>query len=162
IPFSVVIAIFRYGLFNIDIIIRRTTQYAIVTGLLLLIYLGSVITLQRIFTTITGQTSTLAIVLSTLLIAAIFLPLRQRVQEVIDRRFYRSKYDAQKTLERFAATVRDETDLDALTAELARVIQETMQPEFVEIWLFSPDHKGGGNSAVPVVRSNFKSINPNE
>ena len=90
--------------------------------------------LQRLLTPFTGQ-SDIAVVLSTLLIAALFLPLRRRVQDVIDRRFFRRKYDAEKTLEAFAATVRNETDLDALTAELVRVIQETMEPETVSVWL---------------------------
>ncbi|MEZ4517229.1 MAG: hypothetical protein R3C44_10450 [Chloroflexota bacterium] len=128
----------RYRLFDIDVIIRRTTSYAILTGLLLLVYFGSVIILQRLLSPITGE-STVAVVLSTLLIAALFLPLRRRVQEVIDRRFFRQKYDAEQVMAEFAATVRDETDLDALTAELVRVIQETMQPEFVSVWLKEPD-----------------------
>jgi hypothetical protein len=135
IPLSFVIAILRYGLFDIELIIRRTTQYALVTGLLALIYFSSVILLQRFLGQLTGDQSTVAVVLSTLLIAALFLPLRRRVQEIIDRRFFRSKYDAQKTLEAFAATVRNETDLDALTDELVRVIDETMQPKFVSVWL---------------------------
>ncbi|MEZ4519963.1 MAG: hypothetical protein R3C44_25095, partial [Chloroflexota bacterium] len=132
------IAVMRYRLFDIDVIIRRTTSYAILTGLLLLVYFGSVIILQRLLSPITGE-STVAVVLSTLLIAALFLPLRRRVQEVIDRRFFRQKYDAEQVLEQFAATVRDETDLDALTAELVRVIRETMQPEFVSVWLKEPE-----------------------
>jgi len=128
------IAMVRHQLYDIDFLIRRTTSYAILTGLLALIYLASVIVLQRLVTPLTG-TSTITVVLSTLLIAALFLPIRRRVQDTIDRRFFRRKYDAQKTLERFAATVRDETDLDALTAELVRVIQETMEPEHVSVWL---------------------------
>ncbi len=136
---SITLGVLRYQLWDIDVLIRRTTSYAIVTGLLVLVYFGSVVVLQRVFTAVTGQTSTIAIVLSTLLIAALFLPLRQRVQTAIDRRFFRSKYDAEKTLEAFAATVRDETDLDALTAELVRVIEETMQPESVTVWLAPPE-----------------------
>jgi hypothetical protein len=127
-------AVLRYRLFDIEVIIRRTTGYAILTALLALVYFGSIVLLQRLLTPFTGQ-SDIAVVLSTLLIAALFLPLRRRVQDVIDRRFFRRKYDAEKTLEAFAATVRNETDLDALTAELVRVIQETMEPETVSVWL---------------------------
>lgn len=128
------IAVMRYRLFDIDVIIRRTTSYAILTGLLVLVYFGSVVVLQRLLSPVTGE-STIAVVLSTLLIAALFLPLRRRVQSAIDRRFFRQKYDAEQVLAQFAATVRDETDLDELTAELVRVIQETMQPELVSVWL---------------------------
>ena len=127
-------AVLRYRLFDIGVIIRRTTAYAILTALLALVYFGSVVVLQRFLTPLTGNTAP-AVVLSTLLIAALFLPLRRRVQDIIDRRFFRRKYDAEKVLARFAATARDETDLDALTAELARVIQETMQPEHVSVWV---------------------------
>lgn len=129
------IAVLRYRLFDIEVIFRRTTAYAILTALLALIYFGSVVLLQRLFGQVTGEQSTAAVVLSTLLIAALFLPLRRRVQSAIDRRFFRRKYDAEKTLEAFAATVRNEPDLDALTTELVRVIQETMQPEHVSVWL---------------------------
>ncbi len=131
---SLGIAVMRYRLFDIDVIIRRTTSYAILTALLALTYFGSVVVLQRLLSPITGE-STAAVVLSTLLIAALFLPLRRRVQATIDRRFFRKKYDAEQVLARFAATARDETDLDALTAELLRVIQETMEPESVSLWL---------------------------
>lgn len=133
-PLGLGVAILRYRLFDIDIIIRKTLQYTIVTGLLALVYFGSIIVLQRLLAPITGE-SDLAVVLSTLLIAALFLPLRRRVQDAIDRRFFRRKYDAEKILQQFAATARDRTDLDALTAELVRVIQETMEPESVSVWL---------------------------
>lgn len=132
---SLVVGLIRYRLFDIDVIIRRTTSYAIITGLLALVYFGSIIILQRLLAPLTGE-SDVAVVLSTLLIAALFLPIRRRVQDVIDRRFNRTRYDAEKTIEAFAATVRNETDLDALTAELLRVIEETMQPETQSIVLF--------------------------
>jgi hypothetical protein len=146
-PITVAIAITRYRLFDIDILIRRTTSYAIVTALLALVYFGSIVVLQRLITPITGE-SDVAVVLSTLLIAALFLPVRRRVQDVIDRRFNRTRYDAEKTLERFAATLRDETDLDALTAELLRIIQETMQPETLSIWLRDPADEGQNGDKV--------------
>lgn len=134
IPITFAVAILRANLWDIDVVIRRTTVYAVLTALLATVYFGSVVVLQRLLSPFTGE-STPAVVLSTLLIAGLFLPLRRRIQDVIDRRFFRRKYDAEKVLQQFAATVRDETDLDALTAELVRVIQETMQPEHVSIWL---------------------------
>ena len=134
-PLSIARAILRYHLWDIDVIIRKTLVYALLTGVLLLVYLASVVGLQGLFTRLTGQDSTLATILSTLLIAVLFLPVRRRLQALIDRRFYRRKYDAQKTLEQFATTARDETDLDRLTAELVRVIQETMEPAHVSVWL---------------------------
>ena len=97
--------------------------------------------LQSIFGRVTGQNSTAAVVLSTLLIAALFMRVRRKVQDLIDRRFNRTRYNAEKTLERFAATARDETDLDALLAELQRVIQETMQPESVSVWMREEGHQ---------------------
>lgn len=137
-PLCIGIAILRYRLFDIDVIIRKTLQYTIVSGLLALVYFGSVVVLEGIFRQLTGQHSTPAIVLSTLAIAALFNPLRRRVQTAVDRRFFRRKYDAEQVLDRFAATVRDETDLDVLLAELVSVIRETMQPEAVSVWL-NPD-----------------------
>jgi len=134
IPISIGVAMLRSNLWDIDVVIRRTTIYAVLTALLALVYFGSVVVLQQVLSPFTGE-STPVVVLSTLLIAALFLPLRSRVQDVIDRRFFRRKYDAEKVLERFAAAVRDETDLDELTAELVSVIHETVQPEHVSVWL---------------------------
>ncbi|MBK8986605.1 MAG: hypothetical protein IPM39_11070 [Chloroflexi bacterium] len=128
------VAVLRYRLYDIDLIIRRTLQYAVLSTLLALVYFGMVILLQSVFNSVSGQQSPFAIVISTLVIAALFAPLRRRVQNVIDRRFYRKKYDAQQVLAQFAQTCRDETDMDALTAELQHVILETLQPEQITIW----------------------------
>jgi hypothetical protein len=137
IPIATGIAILRYRLYDIDRIINRTLVYGALTVLLALIYFSGVAMVQAIFSALTGQQERpqLAIVVSTLVIAALFNPLRRRIQSFIDRRFYRSKYDARKTLEAFSAKLRDETDLDALSDDLAGVVRETMQPAHVSLWL---------------------------
>ena len=135
IPISVGIAILKYRLYDIDRIINRTLVYVLLTAILVALYFGGIVVLQRFFVVLTGQQSTLAIVASTLLIAAMFTPLRRRIQSFIDRGFYRKKYDARKTLEAFSSTLRDETDLGALSDDLVGVVRETMQPEHVSLWL---------------------------
>jgi hypothetical protein len=129
------IAIVRYRLYDIDLLINRTLVYGLLTLSLAVVYVGGVVFLQYTFRTLTGGESQLAIVSSTLAIAALFNPLRSRVQAFVDRRFYRSKYDARKTLEAFSAKLRDETDLEALNNELVGVVRETMQPAHVSMWL---------------------------
>lgn len=137
-PLIIGLTVFKYRLYDIDVIIRRTVQYGVVSAVLAIAYFGSITLIQRGFSSVIDAQSPLAIVLSTLLIAALFTPLRRRVQDVIDRRFYRQKYDAQQVLAAFALTARDETDLDTLTAELSRVVGETMQPDGVGVWLQKP------------------------
>ena len=136
-PIAMGIAITRYRLYEIDLLINRTLVYALLTATLVTLYFGGIVVLQRAFVILTGQQSTLAVVASTLLIAALFTPLRRRIQSFIDRHFYRSKYDARKTLEAFSATLRDETDLEALSDDLVGVVRETMQPAHVSLWLRS-------------------------
>ena len=146
-PVAVGVAILRYRLYDIDLLINRTLVYGSLTSVLAVVYFGGVTATQALFRTITGQQEfpQLVVVASTLVIAALFNPLRRRIQSLIDRSFYRSKYDARKTLEAFSATLRDETDLVALGDNLVGVVRETMQPAHVSLWLrpetSSKDHQ---------------------
>jgi hypothetical protein len=135
IPTGIGIAILRYRLWDIDVIIRRTLVYGALTGTLALVYFGLITVLQGILSTISSQQSTISIVLSTLTIAALFNPLRTRLQNFIDRRFYRSKYNAEQALATFSRTARDEVEMERLTSELLGVIQETMQPATTGLWI---------------------------
>jgi hypothetical protein len=147
-PVSVAIAVLRYRLYEIDYLINRTLVYASLTAMLAVVYFGSVTATLAIFRALTGQEkqSQVAIAVSTLVIATLFNPLRRRIQTFIDRRFYRRKYDARKTLEAFSAKLRDETDLDALSDDLVSVVSETMQPAHVSLWL-RPDTPPKGQEA---------------
>jgi hypothetical protein len=152
-PIAVGIAILRYRLYEIDIIINRTLVYGPLTATLALVYFGGVATTQLVFRAVTGQQQQpqLAIVVSTLVIAALFNPLRRRIQSFIDRRFYRSKYDARKTLEAFSARLRDETDLDALNDELVGLVRETIQPAHVSLWLRPDTPTNGKHEDQPAI-----------
>ena len=136
-PVAVGIAILKYRLYEIDLLINRTLVYGSLTVMLALLYFGGVSAIQALFGALTGQEEQpqLAIVVSTLVIAALFNPLRRRIQSFIDRSFYRRKYDASKTLEAFSAQLRDGTDLEALSDDLVGVVSETMQPAHVSLWL---------------------------
>ena len=135
IPVAVGIAILRYRLYDIDVIINRALVYAPLTAMLALVYFGGVVGLQAALRVLVGQESTFAIVASTLVIAALFNPLRRRVQGFVDRRFYRRKYDSRKILEAFNARLRDETDLNTLSEDLVGVARTTVQPEHASLWL---------------------------
>jgi hypothetical protein len=135
VPLSISVAVLRSHLFDIDVLINRTLVYGSLTAMLIGLYFGGIVVLQRLFVALTGEKSTLAVVASTLAIAALFNPLRRRTQAFIDRRFYRRKYDARKTLQAFSAQLRNQTDLATLSNDFIGVVRETMQPEHVTLWL---------------------------
>ncbi|MBW4436324.1 MAG: hypothetical protein KME04_04280 [Pleurocapsa minor GSE-CHR-MK-17-07R] len=134
-PIAIGYSILRHRLYDIDIIIRRTLIYAVLTGILAIVYFGAIILTQQLLRAATGETPDIAIVLSTLLIAALFSPIRRRVQDVIDRRLYRRKYDMEKTLAGFQQTLRDEVDMETLKSNLVGVVSETMQPNKIALWV---------------------------
>ena len=135
VPLSISVAVLRSRLFDIDVVINRTLVYGSLTATLVALYFGGIVVLQRLLVVLIGEKSTLAVVASTLVIAALFNPLRRRIQSFIDRRFYRRKYDARKTLEAFSAKLRDETNLEALNDELVSVVKDTIHPAHVSLWL---------------------------
>ena len=135
VPVAIGFAVLKYRLYDIDLIINRALVYAPLTAMLALVYFGGVVGLQAALRALSGQESTLAIVASTLAIAALFNPLRMRVQTFVDRYFYRRKYDAAKTLAAFNARLREETDLDTLSDDLVGVVRGTVQPEYASLWL---------------------------
>ena len=135
IPVSIAFSILRYRLWDIDALVNRALVYGLLTGFLALFYFGTVVVLQAAFRAATGQETTLALVASTLAIAALFQPVRRRLQAFIDRRFYRRKHDAVRTLAAFGATARDEVDLERLSEALVGAVEETMQPAHVSLWL---------------------------
>jgi hypothetical protein len=141
IPLSIGVAVLRSGLWDVDVVINRALVYGSLTLTLALVYLGGVVSLQYAFRALTGSETQLAVVASTLAIAALFVPLRRRVQAFIDRRFYRRKYDAERVLAAFSVTLRDETDLERLTPEVLRVVRETMQPAHASLWLREPERR---------------------
>ncbi len=155
VPIAAGVAILKYRLYEIDAIINRTLVYGLLTFSLVLVYVGSVVLLRGLVFGFTGRSSQLVVVASTLAVAALFGPLRRRVQGFIDRRFYREKYDAAKTLEAFSARLRDETDLEALGGGLLEVVGETVRPAHARLWL-RPPARVRGEERRAEMRENYR------
>ena len=149
IPSAIGIAILRHRLFDIDLVINRTLVYAALSATLALVYFGGIAVLQGLFQAFAGETSSLAVVVSTLAIAALFNPLRRRIQRFIDRLFYRRKYDARETLTGFGALLRHETDLESLGDNLVGVVRKTMEPAHTSLWLREPEGIPRQNGGEP-------------
>ncbi len=150
-PVSFAVSILRYRLWDIGVLINRTLVYGALTGTIVVTYLASILVLETVFRAATGQGGTLAVVVSTLAIAALFVPLRRRIQRIIDRRLYRSRYDAARTLQAFSVACRDEVDLERLSNALVGVVHDTLQPSHVSLWLpgsdAGPDRASGQDGA---------------
>ena len=147
IPVAIGIAILKHNLYDVDLLVNRTLVYGALTATLALVYVGAVVALQQVLGPLVAGGSQIAVVASTLVIAALFSPLRRSIQSFIDRRFYRRRYDARKTLEAFSVTLRDETDLNALNDDLVGVVRETVQPAYASLWLRSPTEVGRGGES---------------
>ena len=148
IPLSIGFAMLRYRLWDVDVLINKALVYGLLTGTLVAVYAGCIVGLEALLRGLFHQTSEIAIVVSTLIIAALFQPLRKRIQAGIDRRFYRRKYDAARTLAAFSATLRNEVDLSQLSEQLVAVVQETMQPAHISLWLRTPEQSRERNTRV--------------
>jgi hypothetical protein len=148
-PVAAAVAILRYRLYDIDLIVNRTLVYGALTVSLVLVYVGSVVALQYAFRTLTGGNSQLAVVAPTLLIAALFNPFRRRLQAFIDRLFYRDRYDAKETLQAFNARLRDEVDVDDLSGDLIGVVRDTMRPAHAFLWLRPPNRADANEDPRP-------------
>jgi hypothetical protein len=139
IPIAIGIAVLRYRLYDIDVIIRRTLVYAALVGCLAVVYLGGVYAIQAAVRSVSGQSGTLAVTVSTLLVAAAFQPLRTRIQRAVDHRFYRRRYDAARTIEAFSGRLREQVEIETVSDDVLDVVRDTLQPAHVSLWVREPE-----------------------